>query len=111
MVGMTFTRGLALTLAAAALIALPAGPSQADDARFTTPGCVDGTELWAGNPGGLSRHQLEQRWEVVGLGKRGSVMGENGWLYPKCQARSGVQAFAHFVPGRGLVEVGAVFDD
>lgn len=62
---MTFIRALAAaTFLAALLAAQPANAEPVD----TRP-CVTPRELWI-TPGGLSRDQVEHRWEVQGEGVR-----------------------------------------
>lgn len=97
---------LALVLAALAALATSA-PADAHEYYVDDRPCVTSHELWF-TPGGLSRAQVEHRWEVTGKGTRvtGMFFGA-GWIYPMCDVDMADEfAVAQFEPGYGLVEVG-----
>lgn len=96
----------AIVLAGLQLAPAAASATQPSWRDAGTPGCVDGRELWTVGTAaaGMSRQQLEHRWEVEGAGERVIVLGERAWAYPKCD--SDALALAYFDHG-GLAGVGS----
>lgn len=92
------------TIAAAAIagIVLTASPAQATDSSIDgdTRHCVTAREAFL-PPGGLTRAQVERRWEAEGRGERRRTILGVAWVYDMCDRGPDWIAFAMYKPGVG----------
>lgn len=78
-----FRKSIAIAAISATFVFVPA-PVYADNPDADTRPCVANSEVWH-VPSGLTRRQVEIRWEEVNQGQQIVLLGRLVWAYNRCE--------------------------